>query len=179
MNMSEITNAILSMNGACMGRVNKSNFIIVPTDDGGYVKVNVTAALAKDTKAHKAFNYDAAVAEYKVWETQNALKAAERAAKPPKEKGPNPEAQARRDALDAAIEALPAFDRVFLVSQMQADLSGDYKAEFLPLMRCMVKEFLVRLQGNEQRFHLIFLGRRNDPLDGTSSLIDLFKESFL
>lgn len=123
MNMSEITNAILSMNGACMGRVNKSNFIIVPTEDGGYVKVNVTAALSKDTKNHKAFNYDAAVAEYKVWETQNALKAAERAAKPPKEKGPNPEAQARRDALDAAIEALPAFGHWTATDIMNA-LSG-------------------------------------------------------
>lgn len=109
MTTNEILNAVLSISGATMARVNKTNFVAIPTDDG-YVKVNVTSALTKDTKNHKAFNFDAAVAEYKVWETQNALKVAERANKPKVVKGPNPEAQARRDALDAQIASLPAFE---------------------------------------------------------------------
>jgi hypothetical protein len=37
------------------------------------------------------------------------LKAAEKANKPVKVKGPNPEAQARRDELDAKIAGLPSF----------------------------------------------------------------------
>ena len=49
------------------------------------------------------------MAEYKAWEAESALRAAERAAKPKAVKGPNPEAQAKRDELDAKITALPAF----------------------------------------------------------------------
>ncbi len=108
MNTTEIIAAVMNIPGATMARQNKANFIAIPTDDG-FVKVNVTTALAKDTKAHSAFNYEAAVAEYKAWEATAALRAAERANKPVKEKGPNPEAEARRQALDAAITALPSF----------------------------------------------------------------------
>lgn len=108
MNTAEIISKIMEIPGATMGRANKTNFIVVPTEDG-YSKVSVTAALAKDTKNHSAFNYEAAVAEYKAWEAEAALRAAERANKPVKVKGPNPEAEARRQALDAAITALPSF----------------------------------------------------------------------
>lgn len=108
MNTAEIISKIMEIPGATMGRVNKTNFIVVPTEDG-YSKVSVSAALAKDTKNHAAFNYEAAVAEYKAWEAEAALRAAERANKPAKVKGPNPEAEARRQALDAAITALPSF----------------------------------------------------------------------
>ena len=85
MKTAEIISKIMEIPGATMGRVNKTNFVVIPTEDG-YTKVNVTAALAKDTKNHTAFNYEAAVAEYKAWE-----------------------AEARRQALDAAIAALPSF----------------------------------------------------------------------
>ena len=108
MTTNEILNTILSIEGAVMARANKTNFIAIPTENG-YAKVAVGSALMKDTKNHKAFNFDAAVAEYKVWETQNALKVAERASRPVKVKGPNPEAQARRDALDAQVASLPSF----------------------------------------------------------------------
>lgn len=108
MTNSEILSKILEIPGAEMGRVNKTNFVVIPTDEG-YVKVSLSNALAKDTKAHKAFNFDAAVAEFKAYEAETALRAAERAAKPPKVKGPNLEAQARRDELDAKIAALPSF----------------------------------------------------------------------
>jgi len=108
MNTAEIISKIMEIPGATMGRANKTNFIVIPTEDG-YSKVSVTAALAKDTKNHSAFNYEAAVAEYKAWEAEAALRAAERANKPVKVKGPNPEAEARRQALDAAITALPSF----------------------------------------------------------------------
>lgn len=104
----EILNTILSIPGAQMGRQNKTNFVVVPADEG-YVKIAVTAALAKDTKNHKAFNAEAAIAEYKAYEAEVALREAERASKPAKVKGPNPEAQARRDAIDNAIGALPSF----------------------------------------------------------------------
>lgn len=108
MNKNDVLSTILAMPGAQMCRANKTNFIAVPTEEG-YVKVAVGIALAEDTKAHKAFNFDAATAEYKAWEAETALKAAERANKPVKVKGPNPEAEARRQALDALVTALPAF----------------------------------------------------------------------
>lgn len=108
MTMNEILSTVMGIPGATMARANKANFIAIPTDDG-YVKVTLTSALMKDTKNHKAFNFEAAVAEYKAWEAENALKAAAKAAQPEKVKGVNVEAQARRDALDAKIMALPAF----------------------------------------------------------------------
>ena len=108
MNTNEILNTILSIPGASMARQNKTNFVIIPTDDG-YAKVAVGGVLAKDTKAHKAFNAEAAIAEYKAYEAEVALREAEKANKPVKVKGPNPEAQARRDELDAKISALPPF----------------------------------------------------------------------
>ena len=108
MNKSEILSTILAMPGAQMARTNKTNFVAIPCEDG-IVKVSIGTALAEDTKAHKAFNFDAAVAEYKAWEAEGALRAAERANKPVKVKGPNPEAQARRDELDAKVASLPSF----------------------------------------------------------------------
>jgi len=108
MNKNEILNTILSIPGASMARQNKTNFVVIPADDG-IVKVAVNTALAVDTKAHKAFNLEAAVAEYKAWEAEAALREAEKASKPVKVKGPNPEAQARRDELDSVIGALPSF----------------------------------------------------------------------
>lgn len=108
MNKNEILNTILSIPGATMGRQNKTNFVVIPAEDG-IVKVAVGGVQTADTKAHKAFNLDAAVAEYKAWEAEKALKAAEAANKPVKVKGPNPEAQARRDELDAKLGALPSF----------------------------------------------------------------------
>lgn len=108
MNKIDILNTILAIPGAQWARHNKTNFIVVPTEDGT-VKIAVGTALAADTQNRKAFNVEAAVAEYKAWEAEAALRAAERASKPKTVKGPNPEAQARRDELDAKIEALPSF----------------------------------------------------------------------
>lgn len=108
MNKSEIMSTLLSIPGAKMCRQNKTNFIGIPTEDG-IVKVSVGTALANDTKNHKAFNFDAATAEYKAWEAEGALRIAERANKPVKVKGPNPEAEARRQALDAQVSSLPSF----------------------------------------------------------------------
>ena len=104
----EILNTILAIPGAKMARANKTNFVVVPTEDG-FAKVSVSSTLSKDTKSHKAFNAEAAVAEYKAYETEVALRLAEKANKPVKVKGPNPEAQARRDELDAKIAGLPSF----------------------------------------------------------------------
>ena len=108
MTINELKKVITGIEGASMARANKTNFVVVPCEDG-VAKVNVSVALAQDTKNHTAFNMEAAIAEYKAWEAETALKAAERAAKPKAPKGPNPEAQARRDELDAKIAALPAF----------------------------------------------------------------------
>ncbi len=104
----EILNTILAIPGAKMARANKTNFVVVPTEDG-FAKVSVSSTLSKDTKSHKAFNAEAAVAEYKAYEAEVALRLAEKANKPAKVKGPNPEAQARRDELDAKIAGLPSF----------------------------------------------------------------------
>lgn len=108
MNTNEILNTILAIPGAQMARANKTNFVVIPGEDG-ITKVAVSGVLAKDTKAHKAFNLEAAIAEYKAYEAEVALREAEKASKPAKVKGVNPEAQARRDELDAKIAGLPSF----------------------------------------------------------------------
>ena len=108
MNKNDVLSVILGVEGATMCRQNKTNFVAIPTEDG-VVKVSIGTALAEDTKNHKAFNFEAATAEYKAWEAEAALRAAERANKPVKVKGPNPEAEARRQALDNQIAGLPTF----------------------------------------------------------------------
>ena len=108
MTKNDVLSVILSINGAEKCRANKTNFVAIPTEDG-IVKVSVGTALAEDTKNHKAFNFEAAKADYKAWEAEGALRAAERANKPVKVKGPNPEAEARRQELDAKVSALPSF----------------------------------------------------------------------
>lgn len=108
MNKNDVLSTVLALEGATMCRANKTNFVAIPTEDG-IVKVSIGTALAEDTKNHKAFNFEAAKADYKAWEAEAALRIAERANKPVKVKGPNPEAQARRDELDAKVSALPAF----------------------------------------------------------------------
>lgn len=122
MNKNEVLNTILSIPGAVMARANKTNFVIIPGDDG-ITKVSLGTALSVDTKSHKAFNAEAAIAEYKAWEAETALKVAEKANKPVKVKGPNPEAQARRDELDAKIAALPSFTEYTATDILNA-LSG-------------------------------------------------------
>lgn len=108
MTKNDVLSVILGIAGAEKCRANKTNFIAIPTEDG-IVKVSVGTALAEDTKNHKAFNFEAAKADYKAWEAEGALRAAERANKPVKVKGPNPEAEARRQVLDAQVAALPSF----------------------------------------------------------------------
>ena len=108
MTKNDVLSTILSIAGAEKCRANKTNFIAIPTE-AGIVKVSVGTALAEDTKNHKAFNFEAAKADYKAWEAEGALRAAERANKPVKVKGPNPEAEARRQELDAKVSALPSF----------------------------------------------------------------------
>lgn len=122
MTITDVKNVVLGIEGAQNGRANKANFIVVPVEDG-FVKVTVQKALGTDTKNHTAFNADAAVAEYKAWEAESALKAAERASKPKAVKGPNPEAQARRDALDAQIAGLPSFTE-YTATDIHTALAG-------------------------------------------------------
>ena len=108
MNKNDVLSVILGIAGAEKCRQNKTNFIAIPTEDG-VVKVTIGTALAEDTKNHKAFNFEAAKESYRAWEAEGALRAAERANKPVKVKGPNPEAEARRQALDAQVAGLPSF----------------------------------------------------------------------
>ena len=108
MNKNDVLSTILALEGATMCRQNKANFVAIPCEDG-IVKVSVGTALAEDTQNHKAFNFEAAKEAYKAWEAEAALRAAERANKPVKVKGPNPEAEARRQALDAQVAGLPSF----------------------------------------------------------------------
>lgn len=131
MTKNEILNTILGIPGAAMARSNKTNFVVIPTEDG-IVKVSVGVAQAVDTKNHKAFNLEAAVAEYKAHEAEAALRAAERASRPVKVSGPNPEAQARRDELDAQIGALPAFTECTATDIMNA-LEGKVAFTLTPM----------------------------------------------
>ena len=124
MTTAEILSTILGIEGATMARANKTNFIVIPTDEG-YTKVNVTKANMEGNKAHPGFNAEAAVAEFKAWEAQGALREAERANKPAKVKGPNPEAQARRDELDKAITEMPSF-----VEMTATDIANTVKVSY-------------------------------------------------
>lgn len=108
MTKNDVLSMVMSLEGAEKCRANKVNFIAIPTDEG-VVKVSVGLALAEDTKRYKAFNFEAAKAEYKAWEAENALKEAERASKHARVAGPNPEAEARRQNLDNLIANMPAF----------------------------------------------------------------------
>lgn len=131
MNKTDIVSKILEIEGATMARVNKTNFIVIPVEDG-FVKVSVGVALNQDTKNRKAFNPEAAVAEYKAWEAEAALKVAERANRPVKVKGPNPEAQARRDELDAKIASLPSFTE-FTATDILNALAGQIPENILAM----------------------------------------------
>jgi hypothetical protein len=75
---------------------------------------------------------EAAIAEYKAWEAETALKAAERANRPAKPKGPNPEAQARRDELDATIAAMPSFTEYTATNIMDA-INGTVAFNLTPM----------------------------------------------
>ena len=89
MTISELKTLIAGIEGAVNGRQNKTNFVIVPCEDG-IVKISTAVAIDKDTKTHKAFNLEAAIAEYKAWQNEVALREVERANKPAKPTGPNP-----------------------------------------------------------------------------------------
>lgn len=117
MTKNDIISTIMTIENATFARSNKTNFIAIPCEDG-IVKVSVSSALATDTKNHKAFNMDAAVAEYKAWQAESELKAAEKANKP--EKKVNEGAQLRRDALDNAIASLPEFENYTATDIMNA-----------------------------------------------------------
>lgn len=130
MTIKELTNVLMSIDGAVMGRVKNSNFVIVPLEDGGYAKVSVSKALMEDTKTHAAFNYEAAVEDYKAWEAAAAMREAERASKPKTPKGPSPEAQARRDELDAMITNLPAFTE-YTATDIRAALANKLPSNVL------------------------------------------------
>ena len=132
MNKNEILNTILAIPGAQMARQNKTNFIVIPTEDEGILKVATATALSADTKNRKAFNVEAAVAEYKAYEAEKALREAEKATKPVKVKGPNPEAQARRDELDAKIAAMPSFTDCTATDIMNA-LEGQVAFTLTPM----------------------------------------------
>jgi hypothetical protein len=104
--MNEIVSTIMSIPGATFARKSKANFIAIPTginDEGNptYVKVAVSALLAKGNAKNEAFNFETAVAEYTDW----AAKRAEKDAKPKTERksGPDPEKQAAKEARMQAL----------------------------------------------------------------------------
>lgn len=110
MKMNDLIATLTAMDGAFMARQNKHNFVAIPGEvvDGvqTYLKVSVATALSKDTKTNPAFNPEIAKDEYNEWLAESEARAVERANKPPRPTGPNPEAQARRDALDTLIAGL-------------------------------------------------------------------------
>lgn len=104
--MQNIIDAITSAcTGATMCRRSNSNFLAVPgaVVDGvqTYYAVKVSALLAKDTKTNKAFDFDAAVAEY----AEFAAKQAEKASTPKKSSGADPAKQAAKEARKTALAA--------------------------------------------------------------------------
>ena len=104
MTMNEIISAIATAcPGATMCRRSNTNFLAIPGDimDGvqTYYSVKVSALLAKDTKVNKAFDFDAAVAEY----DEYTAKQAEKASTPKKSSGADPAKQAAKEARKTAV----------------------------------------------------------------------------
>ena len=104
MTMNEIISAIATAcPGATMCRRSNTNFLAIPGDimDGvqTYYSVKVSALLAKDTKVNKAFDFDAAVAEYDDYITRQAVKAS--ITKKPS--GADPAKQAAKEARKTAV----------------------------------------------------------------------------
>lgn len=106
MTMQNIIDTITTAcTGATMCRRSNSNFLAIPGEvvDGvqTYYAVKVSALLAKDTKVNKAFDFDAAVAEY----AEFAAKQAEKASTPKKSSGADPAKQAAKEARKTALAA--------------------------------------------------------------------------
>ena len=104
MTMNEIISAIATAcPGATMCRRSNVNFLAVPGDVVDsvqtYYAVKVSALLAKDTKVNKAFDFDAAVAEY----DEYTAKQAEKASAPKKSSGADPAKQAAKEARKKAL----------------------------------------------------------------------------
>ena len=158
MKMNELLSTILAIPGASMARQNKTNFVVIPTEDG-YAKIAVTAALTKDTKTCKAFDAAGAIKAYKEYEAELAVKEAEKAANP-KVKGPNPDAQARRDAMDKAIAELPAFEKYTATDITKAlEETGFLPKDSLPMQvgqsarRLTEKGVLTVVEENDKRYY--------------------------
>lgn len=101
MNTSTIVSTILSTMNGTLVRKGKENFIAIPNDEGGYIKVAVSNLLAKDTATNKAFDFATSVTEYAEWAKEQEAKAN----KPKATKPVNVKAQELRDAMDATITA--------------------------------------------------------------------------
>lgn len=104
MTMNEIITAVAnSFPGATMCRRSNTNFLAIPGDvvDGvqTYYSVKVSTLLVKDTKTNKAFDFDAAVAEY----DEYSAKQAEKSSTPKKSSGADPAKQAAKEARKAAL----------------------------------------------------------------------------
>ena len=100
-NFESIMTAVSSIEGATMVRKGNENFFAIPMEDGTYAKISVGHLLSRDTKANKAFDFTSARAQYECWKTEADAKAN----KPKKVKGPNVEAQKKREIMDAMLEA--------------------------------------------------------------------------
>lgn len=96
---NEIMSAIISNIGGTVVRKNSENFIAIELEDGTYAKIAVSGLLSRDTKVNRAFNLEECVNQYAEWQKVQEIKANQ----PKKEKAVNTEAQAKRDAMDAAL----------------------------------------------------------------------------
>ena len=96
---------------------------------------------------------------YKEYEAELAVKEAEKAANP-KVKGPNPDAQARRDAMDKAIAELPAFEKYTATDITKAlEETGFLPKDSLPMQvgqsarRLTEKGVLTVVEENDKRYY--------------------------
>lgn len=107
MNMNEMMVALSAQfPGSVMVRRSKQNFLAVPgevNEDGvqTYYAVKLSALLAKDTKANKAFDVDAAQQEYAEYMAEQTTKATA----PKKAKGADPAKQAEKEKRKGALLA--------------------------------------------------------------------------
>ena len=74
------------------------------------------------------------------------------------------------------IKTFSGFHGICLVAKVQTDSSRNHISELLALMRLILLQFLLWLNHHKQRFHLILLRIRHNPLNAVSGFINFFKK---
>ena len=112
---------------ATMVRRSKSNFLVIPDDEGGFYSVKVGKVNMKGTEKIPPFDFESAKEEYVAWDAERAAKAA--SPKSGRKSGPDPvkqEEKARRqEALVAWMVLNPGEHTCTEIKESMPEVYGD------------------------------------------------------